>query len=276
MLSKAWFQCGDGAFRVAVQYTSDDVFDQDIVLQPIDDCLSVVWDRLSIDPTGRDATRCYVDDIIPRKEFEKEWPEADPSTLSDKEKKPLYAMGWIDTDTVRVTEHWRIIERKRLLGMFKDGTIEFIEGDKHEELVQKSTDLYLKSRLAPCRYAQMHLVTGFKILAGPYEYRLNRLPIVRMTGRVVSINDRRIRHGLIRPMKDVVRLKNFWRSMVAEQLGYAPKAQWMATESAVEGKEDAIRKAHLSRDPLLVFNDEAEFGRNVQRVEPPADADWLF
>jgi hypothetical protein len=116
----------------------------------------------------------------------------------------------------------------------------------------------------------MHLVTGFKILAGPYEYRLNRLPIIRMTGRVVSINDRRIRHGLIRPMKDVVRLKNFWRSMVAEQLGYAPKAQWMATESAVEGKEDAIRKAHLSRDPLMVFNDEAEFGRNVQRMEPPA------
>jgi hypothetical protein len=262
-------QCGDGAFRVSVQYTSDDVFDQDIVLQPIDDCLSVVWDRLSIDPTGRDATRCYVDDIIPRKEFEKEWPEADPSTLSDKEKKPLYAMGWIDTDTVRVTEHWRIIERKRLLGMFKDGTIEFIEGDKHEELVQKHGPL-LKSRLAPCRYAQMHLVTGFKILAGPYEYRLNRLPIIRMTGRVVSINDRRIRHGLIRPMKDVVRLKNFWRSMVAEQLGYAPKAQWMATESAVEGKEDAIRKAHLSRDPLMVFNDEAEFGRNVQRMEPPA------
>jgi hypothetical protein len=262
-------QCGDGAFRVAVQYTSDDVFDQDIVLQPIDDCLSVVWDRLSIDPTGRDATRCYVDDIIPRKEFEKEWPEADPSTLSDKERKPLYAMGWIDTDTVRVTEHWRIIERKRLLGMFQDGTIEFIEGDKHEELVQKHGPL-LKSRLAPCRYAQMHLVTGFKILAGPYEYRLNRLPIIRMTGRVVSINDRRIRHGLIRPMKDVVRLKNFWRSMVAEQLGYAPKAQWMATESAVEGKEDAIRKAHLSRDPLMVFNDEAEFGRNVQRMEPPA------
>src|SRR6478609_4716741 len=29
-------QCGDGAFRVAVQYTSEDVFDQDIVLQPVD------------------------------------------------------------------------------------------------------------------------------------------------------------------------------------------------------------------------------------------------
>jgi hypothetical protein len=43
----------------------------------------------------------------------------------------------------------------------------------------------------------------------------------------------------------------------------------MATESAVQGREDLIRKAHLSRDPLLIFNDEAVFGQNVQRVDPP-------
>ena len=36
-------QCGDGAFRVGVQYANEDVFDQDIALQPIDDALSVVW-----------------------------------------------------------------------------------------------------------------------------------------------------------------------------------------------------------------------------------------
>jgi hypothetical protein len=51
-------QCGDAAFRVAVQYTADDVFDQEIALGQIDDCLSVVWDRMSIDPTGRDANHC--------------------------------------------------------------------------------------------------------------------------------------------------------------------------------------------------------------------------
>jgi hypothetical protein len=38
-------------------------------------------------------------------------------------------------------------------------------------------------------------------------------------------------------MKDAARLRNFWRSVAAEQLGYAPKAQWIATEKAVEGRE---------------------------------------
>jgi hypothetical protein len=153
--------------------------------------------------------------------------------------------------------------------MFEDGTIyPFNEGD--EDKVDAYIDKHgkpTKSRLAPCRYAQMHLVTGHKILAGPYEWKMTRLPVVRMSGRVVVVGERRVRYGLVRFMKDAVRLRNFWRSMAAEQLGYAPKAQWIAPESAVEGREDAFRKAHLTRDPLLIYNDDALVP--PQRVEPP-------
>lgn len=268
-------QCGDGAFRVGVQYANEDVFDQEIVLQPIDDALSVVWDRLSIDPTGKDATHCFVDDLIPEKEFNRLWPGNDPSTLADTAKNVLQAEGWCDRGAVRVTEHWRMIERRKYVALFEDGSVHALydddDGVLQEELLalQQLHGKLLKSRQAPCRYAQMHLVTGFKILAGPFEWKMTRLPIIRMSGRIISVGERRVRHGLVRFMKDAARLRNFWRSVNAEQLGYAPKAQWMATEQAVEGREDAIRKAHMSRDPLLIFNDEAVFGQNVQRVDPP-------
>jgi hypothetical protein len=267
---ESMIQCGDGAFRVAVQYASEDVFDQEIAISPIDDALSVVWDRLSIDPTGRDATHCFVDDILPLKEFKKHWPTADPSTLSSKEKRELTATGWIDDNIARVTEHWRMIERKKLLMMFEDGAIYTFEEESDPEDLDKYIERHgrpIRSRTAPCRYAQMHLVTGFKILSGPYEWKLDRLPIIRMSGRTVSMGDRRIRYGLVRFIKDVVRLRNFWRSTAAEQLGYAPKAQWIAPESAVEGREEQFRRAHLSRDPLLTYNDGAE--APPERVDPP-------
>jgi len=74
---------------------------------------------------------------------------------------------------------------------------------------------------------------------------------------------------MIRWMKDAVRMKNYFRSVAAEQLGYAPKAKWMVTASAVEGREDEIRQAHTKRDPLMIFNDEAVFGQNVLPVQPP-------
>ena len=259
--------CGDGALRIAVEYARDDVFDQDIFVRPIDDAFSVVWDRMSIDPTGRDARHCFVEDTIPRKEFERKFKDANPAELSRQEFKGLASSGWLDDKTVRVVEHWRMIERDSLLGMFADGSIHVLDKNADELVARLGPPV--RTRIAPCLYAQMHLTTGWKILAGPYEYKLNRLPVIRMSGRVTNVGGKRVRYGLVRFIKDPARLRNFWRSVAAEQLGYSPKAQWMATEAAVEGREDSIRKAHLTRDPLLVFNDEAVFGQNVQRVDPP-------
>lgn len=260
-------QCGDGAFRIAVEYAKDDVFDQDIFVRPIEDALSVVWDRLSVDPTGRDARHCFVDDLIPMKDFERKWPDAKPSELSVREYNQMVSERWVEQEGVRVTEYWRLIDRNRMLVLFEDGSVRFVDNDL-DELIQKH-GAPQRSRVAPCTYAQMHLVTGFDILSGPYEYRLNRLPIIRMSGRVVNLAGNRVRYGIVRFMKDSARLRNFHRSVAAEQLGYAPKAQWIATESAVEGYEDELRRAHLTRDPLIKVSDEAVIGQNIQRLDPP-------
>jgi hypothetical protein len=267
-------QCGDGAFRVSVEYARDDVFDQDIYIRPIEDALSTVWDRYSIDPTGRDAKRVYVDDRIPKNEFKAKWGDADTSAIDeDANVDDLTAAGWVDEDSYRITEYWRLVERQKLMGLFPNGKVFVIDDSNMDQLVMEN-GAPTKTRLTWCSYAQMHLVTGFSVLSGPYEYKLNRLPIVRMSGRVVNIAGRRIRYGLVRYMKDPVRLKNFWRSVAAEQLGYAPKAKWIAPESAVEGREDAFRKAHLSRDPLLVYNDGAEAPPTLI-PPPPVEASLL-
>lgn len=262
-------QCGDGAFRVSVEYARDNVFDQDIFIRPIEDALSVVWDRFSVDPTGRDARRCFVSDRLPKKEYAAKFGTIPADELHNEDTlNELSVEGWVDQDSYQVTEYWRLIERKRLMAMFGNGKI-FILDDDNADRIMEENGPPTKTRVTWVSYAQMHLCTGFAILSGPYEYQLKRLPVVRMSGRVVNIGGRRVRYGLVRFMKDAARLKNFWRSVAAEQLGYAPKAKWMATEAAVEGKEEKLRKAHLSRDPLLIFNDEAEFGKNVLRVDPP-------
>lgn len=267
-------QCGDGAFRVSVEYAYDDVFDQDIFLRPIEDALATVWDRYSVDPTGRDAKRVYVDDRIPKDEFKRKWPEHDADELGDSSLLNTISMaGWCDEHSYKVTEYWRLIERKRLIAMFGNGK-QFIIDDDNMDAIIEANGAPIKTRVSWCTYAQMHLCTGFAILSGPYEYRLNRLPIIRMSGRVTNVGGRRVRYGLVRFMKDAVRLKNFWRSVAAEQLGYAPKAKWIAPESAVEGREDAFRKAHLSRDPLLIYNDGAEAAPELI-PPPPVEASLL-
>ena len=268
-------ECGDGAFRVAVEYARDSVFDQDIMLRPIEDCLSVVWDRYSVDPTAKDARRCFVDDRIPKKEFERKWPDIDYSSLSESTEfqQDLMRGNWMDEKSYRVTEYWRLIERKSLLAMFENGKVFPITDENQEELILKN-GFPVQTRVSRCTYAQMHLCTGFAILSGPFEYKLDRLPVVRMSGRTTNIGGKRVRFGLVRFMKDPIRMKNFWRSTGAEQLGYAPKAKWIAPASAVEGREDTFRKAHLTRDPLLVYNDDAETPPTLI-PPPPVEASLL-
>lgn len=270
-------QCGDGAFKVTVEYARDDVFDQDIFIRPIEDVMSTVWDRFSVDPTGRDAKRVFVDDRIPKDEFTRKWPQAaGGANLLEVDKIDRVTMaGWMDEESYRVTEYWRMIERQKTMALFQSGQMYEIEDDNMQDLIAKHGEP-VKTRVVWCRYAQMHYCTGWQILAGPYEYRMNRLPIIRMSGRIVNVAGRRVRYGLVRFMKDPSRLKNFWRSIAAEQLGYSPKAQWLATQSAVEGRQEAFRKAHLTRDPLLIVNDEAIIGQNIQRIEPPAPQAAIF
>jgi hypothetical protein len=267
-------QCGDGAYRISVEYARDDVFDQDIFIRPIEDALAVVWDRYSVDPTGRDARRVFVDDRIPKKEYDRKWPQQTPDVLQaehlvDK----ISGSGWCDDHSYKVTEYWRLIERQKLVALFQNGRSYIIDDTNMEKILEENGPP-IRTRVTWCTYAQMHLVTGFAILSGPYEYQLKRLPIIRMSGRVTNVGGRRVRYGLVRFMKDAVRLKNFWRSVAAEQLGYAPKAKWIGPESAFEGREDTFRKAHLSRDPLLIYNDGAESPPELI-PPPPVEASLL-
>jgi len=263
-------QCGDGAFRVCVDYARNDVFDQEIFIKPIDDCLSVVWDRFSTDITGRDARRVFVNDRIPIEEFKAKYGPDTPEAALEHEHLIDYLDGtdWVDNESYQITEYWRLIERKRLMALFENGKMFILEDNNYEDIIAQNGNP-IKTRITWVTYAQMHLCTGFEILDGPYEYQLTRLPIIRMSGRVINIGGRRVRYGMIRWMKDAIRMKNFFRSTAAEQLGYAPKAKWMVTASAVEGREDDIRNAHKSRDTLMIFNDEAVFGQNVLPVQPP-------
>jgi hypothetical protein len=274
---ESMIQCGDGAFKVTVEYSRDDVFDQDIYIRPIEDVMATVWDRFSVDPTGRDARTVWVDDRIPKDEFSRKWPNAGGgSNLLENDHIDRVTMaGWMDESSYRVTEYWRMIEREKTLALFENGKMYEMDETNTEQMIQENGEP-VKTRIVWCRYAQMHYCTGWTVLAGPYEYRMNRLPIIRMSGRVVNIAGRRVRYGLVRFMKDPSRLKNFWRSIAAEQLGYAPKAQWLATQSAVEGRQEAFRRAHLTRDPLLIVNDEAIIGQNIQRIEPPAAQNAIF
>lgn len=263
--------CGIGNLRVELDYADDDVFDRDIFIRPIANPLAVTWDFMSIDPTGRDASHCFVDDVLPRRIFEKRWPDQSPNELGKHLSNQCYAEGWLTRDVVRVTEYWRIITRPRKIALMADGKVLDVTdkalSEYGDQLFRDETG-QPRLRTVPKKYAQMHLITGFAILEGPYELPINRLPIIRCNGREVNVGDYRARFGLVRFAKDPQRLKNFWRSVAAEVLSKAPRNQWLAPADAVEGRENDFRDGYQAGDPLLTYNSNASAPPQLQPPPP--------
>lgn len=254
--------CGIGHFRCGLEYADSDTFLRDLRIKKIADHLSVVWDSMSVELTGKDADRCFVSDEMPRKAFEKRWPGKVPSNLESLEP-DIVAQNWITRDTVRVTEYWRMEGEKRRLAMLGNDEIQDITDEKNVALLDIKEEREITRRKA-C----MWLITGNAVLEGPHEVPIDRIPIFRCFGQVYWVGKVRVWFGLVRFMKDEQRLQNYADSVIAETLALAPKAQWTGPASAFSGRENEFRNAHRNGDPLLPYNDEAT--APPQRVDPPA------
>jgi hypothetical protein len=248
--------CGIGNFRVGLKYAGELSFNRDVFVGAIPDPFAVVWDPLSVEPTGKDARWCFVQDEMDRLDFEATWPDKKPSELEVS----TYTTGnWMTADTVKVTEYWQIKERDVEIALLQGG--EVVEAEK-----VTAAHYVTARRTARRKYACMYLITAHAILAGPFEWQIDRVPIIRVRGWEVTVNaSKRIRFGLVRFAKDPQRLLNYWRSVAAEYLVMAPKGKWLVHESTRSEDEDRIRTSHLDDDPIIRWSGQAP----PQYVPPP-------
>lgn len=268
---------GMGNFEITLEYAYDDVFEQDIKIKAINNGLSVVWDRRSDEPSGGDAGHCWLVDTMTTEDFKREWPDANPADPTTDTRLLGYEIGdgWVTQDEVRVVRMWRIRSHRRILALLRAA-----KGEVDGEDVVDVTDMDPKEftdrivtnaqglpvmREADRKYAQLYIFTATKILEGPYELPINRVPVFRVPGWDINVGDRRYRFGLIRFLKDPQKLHNYWRSIIAEKLMLTPKGNWIASEDAVAGRQEEWRESHLSDNPLLVYNENTQ---KPERTDP--------
>lgn len=262
--------CGLGHFRVGLEYTTDDAFDQDIRIRHIPNPFAVVWDPLSVDATGADARFCFVVDEVDRAGFEEAYPDATTSELTV----PQNGAEWISKDSIRVTEYWLMVETKRTIALLQppagvEGGPRIVDITGREEdakaFIVAGPDGQPRMRQVAKREAWMYLITGSEVLEGPFKYPIKRPPVFKVTGREIRVGEKRYRFGLIRFAKDPMRMKNVWRSSAAEWLAMSPKQQY-AVHASNPKDADSIRKGVKSGDNVLVYS-----GVNPpQRMDPPA------
>ncbi len=265
---------GWGFLRVRTDYVSEDSFDQEIYIDPVDNPFTVYFDPNSVAPDGSDAERCLITTMVSKDQFRKMYPEADDGGTSFTQRGTGDSQSeWITKEDIRLAEYYYTVKEKATLYLLSDGTATFADDkdffqrlDAYGITVVDKRDSYKKT----IKYCKM---TAVEILeerdwAGKY------IPIVPVYGRHIVIGDKRKKFGMIRYAKDPQRMYNFWQTSITEGVALAPKAKWLIAEGQDEGHESDWANANIKSFPLLRYKQTDIDGRPAPvptrlQPEPP-------
>ncbi|SAJ96560.1 hypothetical protein UA18_03450 [Burkholderia multivorans] len=267
---------GIGYWRIVTDYTDDDSFDQEIFIRPVNDPLSVYMDPHIKRRDGSDARFAFIFDDMPRDVAEKKYGKLAGKTVMGEGE-----LSWTRKDSIRVAEYYEREESKEWLYAIEsdDGGIMLV---RESDLPAENRDLFDKAmdegraqrRRVPKFGVQWYLIVGDEIKdqstwAGKY------IPIIRVVGEEVVIENRLDRKGLVRYLKDAQRAFNYNASAALEFGALQSKSPYTAPVEAIEGLENYWATANTQNHAYLPYNHADEHGNPIpspQRQQPPSSA----
>lgn len=244
---------GFGYWRILTEYEDENSFNQNIVIRRVRNSFTVYLDPMRQEPDGCDAQFGFVSEMMPRDEFEDQYPDADPVSWTEK------GVGddlkeWVTKDAVRVAEYFTVEREPAKLVQLSNGHIGIYEELDSETLdAIKSGELEIISeRQTDQQKVVWYKLTGHEILEKkPWPGKW--IPIVEVVGEEIDLQGKVIRSGVIRNVKDAQRMKNFWLSYKTEIVALAPKSPYIGAEGQFEGYEGQWKMANRRSLPYLEY-----------------------
>lgn len=267
-------RCGWGFIRVRTDYISEDSFEQEIFIDPVDNPFTVYYDINSVAPDGSDAEECLITMMMPKKVFKDLYPGAEVDSFTQRGTGDSQS-EWITKEDIRIAEYFYTERKKTELVMLSDGTTVFKEDLPSEESMDSAGIYEIDRRSTYRKYIKYCKLTAIEILEEK-EWPGKYIPIVPVYGRQVVIGDKRKKFGMVRHGKDVQRMYNFWQTSLTESVALAPKAKWLLAEGQDEGHEGDWAQANVKSLPVLKYKQTDIEGRpaptpsRLQPEPPPA------
>lgn len=217
---------GFGYFRIVTEYASDDTFDQDILIEPIKNPLTVYANDVAQSSDSADWDECFVTELVPKDEFEKRWPKAETSSI---EADSHDSRSWFTDDFVRVAEWWLREDVPATLVRLSNGNI-MLESDylepERKEFFDALGVTVVDTRPTMTKKVTQRIITGCEVLETT-DWPGRYIPIVPVYGDEVIVDGERHTLSMIRFAKDPQQMLNFWRTASTELVALAPKAPFI-------------------------------------------------
>ena len=244
---------GWGVWMIDHDYVDDTSMNQDVILREIKNPFSVLFDPIIQVQELKECRYAFMFEDMEKDEFERLYPKA-KTGVGER----FYSTGneraWINEDTIRVADYFRIVFEDRRLVQLSTGEVVDYEDIEPiiDELNFKGVTI-TNERLVEGRKLERFKMTGIEILE-EYECVGRYIPLVPLLGKTTNINGKFLTRGLVRKAKDAQRMYNYSRSTAIEVTALQPKQPLMATPAMIKGHEERYRNLMTSNDPVLLFN----------------------
>ena len=255
---------GIGYVQVITKYADDSTFDQEIFIKEIPDALSVYLDPHIKKRDGSDAKYAFIYEDMPRKEFERKYPNVKVPTSNGNQQ-------WVTKDIVKVATYYEKETRKEWLYSITndDGSVKFMresditieERKLFNEIIRQNGEGIDRRRIDK-HVIRKYLIGGTEVLEKgiwPGTY----IPIARQVGEEVIIEQRLDRKGIVRYMKDAQRAYNYNASAALEYGALQSKSPYLAPVEAINGLENYWATANTENHAYLPYNSADEQGNPV-------------
>ena len=266
---------GWGYFRVTTDYISDDSFEQEIFIRPIDNPFTVYFDPNSQLPDGSDAERCLITTVVSKKQFRAMYPGKDDGQGFTSRGTGDSDAEWVTKEDVRIAEYFYTVRTPTKLVLLSDGTSVFEDELPAPEVLAEAGITIIERRDSYKKQIKWCKVTAMEVLeegdwAGKY------IPVIPVYGQTAVIDAKHKKFGLVRMAKDPQRMYNYWTTALTESVALAPKAKWLMAEGQDEGHENEWAMANIKAMPVLRYKQTDTEGRvapaptRLQPEPPPA------
>lgn len=258
---------GIGYFRILTDYTSDDSFDQDILIKRVTRPFTHYPDPEADEFFLEDANFWFVIEKLPKEEYKDLYGDDAADFDDDGED-----VDWCSEGQVTIAEYFYFVNEVKTLVQLGNGDIlDKKEADKLGVLGDVK-----RERTVRARKLHWAKIDGKSVLERR-EWAASRIPIVPVWGDELWIDEKRKLSGIVRPAKDSQRMYNYWQSAKTEMIALAPKAPYIAAEGQIAGHEDDWRAASITPKAVLTYKPISVDGHLVgapqrQTYEAPVQA----
>ena len=279
---------GIGYMLIETAYTSNRSRDQDIFIKASRDPTGVYLDPWIREPDGSDANFGFVFERIPRKEFNRKYPNW-KDRVSTAPISTEFA-DWLSEKEIMLAKYFR---KKNISDTFVwyeidngddkpptcfEGLASEIKDDAGMEIYKAlREDIKLEKIVGGTRKVfndevEWFLIAGDKIIergdwAGKY------IPICRCVGREAVVDGILDRKGHTRPLMNAQQMLNYNASTSVQVVALQPKSPFMASARSIEGQEQ-WKDSNVNNYAVLVYNDiDDEAPEGLQEVKAPVRLD---